>query len=127
MKTTFTFLLLGALLCGCSKKHAALPSGPPARDLVVAGKDVAWSDGYILHVAKRDGDLLEGIHVVHKDASGKVATITADAGSIQPGIATMRVDGVLVSTNVVTIILQDAQFQGVTTQTIKELTLDLHQ
>jgi hypothetical protein len=125
MKNILLILLSGLVLCGCSKKHTV--SSRPARELIEAGKDVAWSDGYILHVAQRDGDSLQGIHVVHKDASGQVATITADKATIQPGSDTMTKDGVLVTTNAVTIILQDAQFQGVTTQAIKELTLILHQ
>ena len=105
-------------------------SARPASELVEAGKDVAWSDGYVLHVAKRDGSSLEGIHVVHKNFNGQVTTIIADKGTLQPGSTTIAKNGVVTTTNAVTIILLEAQFQSTTMnqpQVIKELTLVLHQ
>jgi hypothetical protein len=125
MKNILLILLSGLVLCGCSKKHTV--SARPASELVEAGKDVAWSDGYVLHVTSRDGVSLEGIRIVKTETNGQVATITADKGTLPLGSTTITKDGVVTSTNAVTIILQDAQFQGVTTQTIKELTLTLHQ
>ena len=59
MKATFAVLFLAAILCGCSKKHAA-------RDLVVAGKDITWRDGVVLHVKQRDGASLAGVVIVSK-------------------------------------------------------------
>ena len=103
-------------------------SAHPASDLIVAGKDVAWSDGYVLHVTKRDGSSLEGIRVIHNDASGRVTTITAAKGTVAPGSTTITTDGVVTSINAVMIILQDACFQNATTnQVIKELSIVLHQ
>jgi len=125
MKNILLILLSGLVLCGCSKKHAV--SSRPASELVEAGKDVAWSDGYVLHVASRDGVSLEGIRIVKTETNGQVAMITADKGTLQPQAATLRKDGVIISTNTLMLTLQDAHFQGVTTQTIKELTLSLHQ
>ena len=125
MKNILLILLSGFVLCGCSKKHTV--SARPASELVEAGKDVAWSDGYVLHVTSRDGVSLEGIRIVKTETNGQVATITADKGTLEPQAATQRRDGVIISTNVLMLTLHDAQFQGVTTQTIKELTLSLHQ
>jgi tRNA A-37 threonylcarbamoyl transferase component Bud32 len=103
-------------------------SAQPASDLVVAGEDVSWSDGYVLHVAKRDGSSLKGIRVVHKDASGQLTTITAGKGTLTLGSVTTTTDGVVTSTNDVMIDLQDAYFQNATTnQVIKELSIVLHQ
>jgi len=126
MKNTLLILLSGLLLCGCSKMPAT--SAHPASDLIVAGTNIAWSDGYVLHVTKRDGTSLEGIRVVHTDASGQVTTITADKGTVQLGSTTTTTGGVVTSTNGVMISLQDAHWQSVATnQVIKELSLDLHQ
>ena len=94
----------------------------------MAGTDVAWSDGNVLHVTKRDGTSLEGIRVVHTDASGQVTTITADKGTVALGSGTTTTGGVVTSTNGVLILLQDAHLQSVTTnQVIKELSLELEQ
>jgi hypothetical protein len=126
MKNTLLILLSGLLLCGCSKMPAS--SAHPASDRIVAGTDVAWNDGIVLHVTKRDGTSLEGIRVVHTDASGQVTTITADKGTVELGSTTTTTGGVVTSTNGVMILLQDAHLQSVTTnQVIKELSLDLHQ
>jgi len=77
MKNTLTVLLSGLLLCGCSKK--------PAVDFVVAGKDIAWRDGSVLRVDKRDGTSLEGIHITHSDPNGDRSTLIADTGTISSG------------------------------------------
>jgi hypothetical protein len=126
MKHTLLIILSGLLLCACSKMPAS--STHPASDRIVAGTDVAWSDGYVLHVTKRDGTALEGIRVVHTDASGQVTTITADKGTVALGSTTTTTGGVVTSTNGAMILLQDAHWQNATTnQVIKELSLDLHQ
>ncbi len=137
MKTILTFLFLGAVLCGCSRESAtpAPALSQPARDLIVAGKDLKWNGdvgSYILHVEKRDGDSLEGITATHIDPPGKqtmkdVAIIAARA-TIRPGSTTMRQDSVLVSTNVVTLLLQDVQLmkRNGTTQFLKEFSLPLY-
>jgi hypothetical protein len=81
MKYMLTIFLSGLLLCGCSHKESR------AIDLVVAGKDINWGRGVILHVAKRDGTSVEGIQLLvplqHSD--GKNALITADTGILTAG------------------------------------------
>ena len=62
MKNTLAVLLSGLLLCGCSHKQAAGESR--AIDLIVAGKDVAWGRGAVLHIAKRDGSSVEGVRLL---------------------------------------------------------------
>ena len=126
MKTTLIFILSGLLLCGCSQKHAA--SARPATDLVEAGKNVTWSDGYVLFVAKRDGLSLEGIRVVQTLPNGQT-TISSDKGRLQPVCSTWKNEnGVVISTNTLQVDLQDAFFQGVTTQAaFKGFTVYLHQ
>jgi hypothetical protein len=137
MKTKFTFLVLSMLLCGCSKEPTtpAQSSSKPARDLIVAGEDLKWNGdvgAYILHVAKRDGDSLEGISATHIDPPGKQTmkelSIAAARATIKPGSTTMRQDSVLVSTNVVTLLLQDVQLKNRngTTQFLKEYSLPLY-
>jgi hypothetical protein len=71
------------LLCGCSTKQAA-----SAIDLVQPGKETAWNHGaFILQVAKRDGNSLEGIRPVIKRSGEQDVIITADTGKIFPGSA----------------------------------------
>ena len=84
MKNTLIVILLGSLVCGCSQKQASL-SSTPAIDLVVAGKDVAWGRGAVLHVAKRDGTSVEGIQLLLPRPDGQKGMITADAGTLAPG------------------------------------------
>ena len=103
-------------------------SAHPGSDRIVAGTDVAWSDGNVLHVTKRDGTSLEGIRVVHTDASGQVTTITADKGTVELGSSTITTGGVVTATNAAWILLQDAHWQNATTNgVVKELSLDFHQ
>ena len=83
MKNTLTFLLAGLLLCGCSHKQAA--SETRAIDLVVAGKDVAWGRGAVLHIAKRDGTSVEGVQLLLPRSDGQKGMITADTGTLAPG------------------------------------------
>ena len=128
-KQFFLILFSAIILCGCSKKPvpSIATAGPPARDLIVAGCNVSWADGYNLCVAKRDGDSIKDIYITHKNPDGNVTTIAAKYGQIMPVVAVEKKDGVLVSTNAVSLILQYALVQGVSTQTIRELTLELHQ
>jgi hypothetical protein len=107
MKNTLLILLSAFLFFGCSKKHPA--SAVPAIDLVEAGKDVAWSDGYMLRVARRDGASLEGIRILHKGQDGQVTTITADKGTVS-GLGAVEAHGVLY-TNFVNIVLENAHAQ----------------
>ena len=83
MKNTLTVLLSGLLLCGCSQKQAS--SARPAIDLVEAGKDIAWRDGSVLHITKRDGTSLEGIQIIKTTPDGQRTTLTADTGTLSPG------------------------------------------
>jgi hypothetical protein len=82
MKNTLTIILSGLLLCGCSPKQAS-SSSRPAIDLVEAGKDIAWRDGYVLRVTKRDGTSLEGIQISAMSAAGQT-TMSADTGTVSP-------------------------------------------
>jgi hypothetical protein len=82
MKNTSTILLLGLLLCGCSQKQA-VPAGA-AIDLVQAGKDTSWRDGYVLHVTKRDGPALQGVTIAAKLPTGQTQTISADTATLSP-------------------------------------------
>ena len=82
MKTTLTILLSCLVLCGCSQKQAT--SSRPAIDLVEAGKDISWRDGYTLHVDKRDGASLEGIQISMETPEGQKVKITAETGTVLP-------------------------------------------
>lgn len=81
----------------------------PAMDRVKAGKDVAWNDGYVLHVATRDGASLGGIRITHKGQDGQVTTITADKGTAS-SVGSIEKNGVLY-TNFVKIVLVNARAQ----------------
>jgi hypothetical protein len=86
MKYTLVILLSVVILSGCSKKQATPAS--QAIDLVVAGKDIAWRDGYVLHVTKRDGSSLEGITISGMRAGSHNQTMLADTGTVAPGVTT---------------------------------------
>jgi uncharacterized protein YcfL len=77
MKDTFTILLSGLLLCGCSQKQAS-----SAIDRIQAGKDTTFGDSVVLHVAKRDGTSLEGVSISAKLPNGQTQTITADTATL---------------------------------------------
>jgi hypothetical protein len=121
MKHTFTILLLGAIFCGCSKKQAT--NAVPAADLIIAGKDIPWHGGEVLHVTKRDGDLIEGLRIVTRTG----ATITADKGTIKRGLpGIIMPDQVLRNTNMVTLVLEVAHMHAATTdETIRGLNFTL--
>jgi hypothetical protein len=134
MKNTFVILLSAFLLFGCSKEQAdhgdrppearqspqQTTQGPrvedqalsavPAIDLIKAGQDVAWSDGYVLHVARRDGASLGEIRITCKGKDGQVTTTTADKGTVSNSGA-VESHGVLY-TNFVRIVLENAHAQG---------------
>ena len=83
MKTTFTILLSGLLLCGCSQKQAT--STLPANDFVQAGRDITLNRGScVLHVAKRDGNSLTGIRYVLGPGTSSEEVMTADTGTLTP-------------------------------------------
>ncbi|MDR3413483.1 MAG: hypothetical protein P4L87_21430 [Formivibrio sp.] len=83
MKITLVVLLSGLLLYGCSNKQAASESR--AIDLVVAGKDVTWGRGAVLHIAKRDGSSVEGVQLLLPRSDGQNGMITADTATLVPG------------------------------------------
>jgi hypothetical protein len=122
MKYTFIILLFGAIICGCSKKQAT--TALPAADLIVAGKDIPWHGGEVLHVTKRDGDLIEGIRLVTSTG----ATITADKGTIKRGLVGPPMPShMLISTNIVTLVLEDAHIHVHSTdQRVGEMNLTLY-
>ena len=112
MKYALIILLSGIFLCGCSKR---------ASDLLVAGKDIKWTDDYgytavtnVIHITKRDGRSIQGIRVVMTDGTGAITTITADRGSLETNIVS-AVLGRTDYTNVVGVTLEDAQCQYATT------------
>lgn len=87
MKQYISLIILASftlVLSGHSKDSPAA-STRPAIDLVQAGKDVEFSGGYILHVAKREGDALEGVDVRIMPADGQASEITAEKGTIKSG------------------------------------------
>jgi hypothetical protein len=51
-------------------------------DLVQAGKDTTWRDGYVLHVTKRDGTSLEGVTISAKLPTGQTQTFSADTATL---------------------------------------------
>ena len=134
MKNTFVILLSAFLLFGCSNKEAdhgdrqpQTPSAIPAIELVKAGQDVAWSDGYVLHVGSRDGASLGGIRITYKGPDGQVTTTTADKGTVSSSGA-IEAHGVLY-TNFVRIVLENARAQRAdgTIQEYKVARFTLHQ
>jgi hypothetical protein len=70
-------------LAGCSKRSPTT-STRPAIDLVQAGKDVEFADG-VVRVAKREGNSLEGVHVLVTPSNGQTREITAETGTIKSG------------------------------------------
>ena len=122
MKNTLVIAFSLLVLCGCSKHHEV-----PARNLVVAGKDIMWhgreNENSVMRIAKRDGDSLEGIHIIFRGyPDGPPATITADKGTILPDLSPVPSHGVTY-TNMVTIVLKSARFQ---TDKKDEVIEDLH-
>ncbi len=79
MKLARTILMFGLLLCSCS------PSAPSAIDLVQAGKDTEWPNGYVVHIDKRQGNSLEGIRIRFTSADGETRTFTAHSGTVASG------------------------------------------
>ena len=121
MRFAFVILLLGAICCGCSEKQAT--TALPAADLIVAGKDIHWHDGIVLHVTKRDGDSIEGIRLV----TSTETTITADKGMIKRGPDRLMNGHDLLSTNCVTLIFEDVQVHsGVTNIPLPEMKVLLY-
>jgi hypothetical protein len=120
MKNTLTIILSGLLLCGCSQKQAS--SAGPAIDLVQAGKDISWRDGYVLHITKRDGTSLEGIQIISTAADGQKTITTADTGTLTPGSVENAADD-----SAVRITLRNAKSVSAKSQaTMQELMLVLH-
>jgi len=52
---------------------------------VQAGKDIEFPGGYVLHVTKREGSSLEGIHLLVTSPNGQASEITAETGTIKSG------------------------------------------
>lgn len=81
MKKTFTILLSGLLICGCSHKQAS----SPAIDRVKVG-DTSWNDGghtfYTLHVSKRDGTSVEGVSITANLPTRQRQIISGDSATL---------------------------------------------
>ena len=118
MKNILLILLSALLVLGCSKKQTitappknqAVPA-PQVSDLIEAGKDIVFG-GSVLHVAKRDGNSIEGVRIVTKYAGGVEKTLIADTGRFRQG------------SNTLTIVLDKAECQtksesGTTTNAIQ--------
>jgi hypothetical protein len=109
MKIALLIVISGLAFCGCSQKTD--PAKGPALAAVVAGQDSIWADGLVLHVAKRDGNALEGILVVRTAPTGQKTTIIAEKGTLSEGP----------DRNSVKLTLQEAQSQSGNTQTSAHL------
>lgn len=121
-----TLALFAAGLTGCSM-HSRAASTRPAIDLVKAGKDVAFPEGYILHVAKREGNSLEGIRIRVTSPDGQTKEITADQGTIQPGVALRPGFPEYNAANQITITLHNAKtVSGTTNSTCAWEVIVLH-
>src|ERR1035437_3423972 len=78
MKTTSIILLAGLLLCGCSQKKMA-----SQKDFIQTGRDITLNSGLcILHVDKRDGDLVSGIRCVMDSGKKTESVLTSDTGTL---------------------------------------------
>src|SRR5579871_6356141 len=77
--------LLTMVLTGCSS-HSPTASTRPLIDLVQAGKDIELPGGYVLHVTKREGSSIEGIRIHYPHPGGPASEITAEKGTIKPGL-----------------------------------------
>jgi hypothetical protein len=113
MKIILAILISGLLLCGCAQRQAT--SAHRAIDSIEAGKDVVWSDGMVLHVAKRDGDSVEGIRIVRKMSDGNEMITTADTGTLSIGSVENPAD-----IHFVRITLRNAQSQNETSRMTAE-------
>ena len=109
MKIALLILVSGLALCGCSEKRDA--AKVPAMEAIVAGQDSIWADGLVVHVAKRNGDALEGILIVRTAPTGQKTTIMAEKGTLSKGP----------DRNSVKIALHDAQTQTGNAQTSAHL------
>jgi hypothetical protein len=78
MKTTSTILLASLLLCSCSQKQSA-----SQKDFILTGKDLTLNSGLcVLHVDKRDGDLVSGVRCVIDPGKKTESVLTADTGTL---------------------------------------------
>jgi hypothetical protein len=87
MKKYILLIILASftvIIAGCAE-HSPTASASPAIDLVQAGKDIEFAGGYVLHVTKREGSSLEGIHILATPPNGQASEITAETGTIKPG------------------------------------------
>jgi hypothetical protein len=85
MKTSLA--LLGSfllLLCGCAHQPVPALSGR-AIDLIQPGSSTTWSNGTVVQVGGRNGDLVQDIRVVGKAADGRNTTVTAKEGTLKSG------------------------------------------
>jgi hypothetical protein len=120
--------LVTMILAGCSK-HSPTASTHRAVDLVQAGKDVEFGDGFVVHVTKREGSSVEGIHVHFPHSDGPASEITAETGTIEPGIPDYSdyENQLMYDKNQVTIWLYNAtNVTGTTNQTFSKQELVLY-
>jgi hypothetical protein len=70
-----------------------------------------WSNGVVWHIAKRDGNSVEGIRIVSKSPEGSETTLTSNTGILSPGSVENPTD-----INAVRITLRNAKGQSADTQ-----------
>ena len=75
--------VLALPLFGCSRKQDA--SKPGAIDGIQPGQDIAWADGSVMTVTRREGHALEGVRIVRMLSTGQATVISANKGTIEPG------------------------------------------
>jgi hypothetical protein len=90
MKKSISLIVLASftmMLAGCSKHSPTASTRPviPAIDLVQAGTNTIWAAGFTLHVAKREGQAIEGVQMISSHLDGRKDIYTADSGTVSPG------------------------------------------
>jgi hypothetical protein len=125
MKTTLTIILSGLLLCGCSQKPATVAR--PAIDLVESGKDIAWHDGFILRVAKRDGMAIQGVQITGTTPDGQKVVVTAETGALSPGSVENAADDGSVRITLKNAAIEQRSKTGKTITNARDVTYVLHE
>jgi len=95
-------LLLGCCAVSAQTTNAFTNTNTPpssrAIDLIQVGKDTTWTNGYVLHIDKRDGSLIEGVRLVSKTPNGQEEIWTASRGFVgefdhnDPNIVSVALD-----------------------------------
>jgi hypothetical protein len=85
IRTTLLIFLSATLFCGCLQDRAQSPA--PTIDLE-AGLAFRNANGTCrMHAARQEGSSVKDIRIIWTDPDGKVTTITADTGTLNPAQA----------------------------------------